>query len=599
MALSLTKKVLLLVAIPVVFELIIVSVLLNLIANVQDARTKSAHARDLGAHLTSLMSIFVRRATLIALRRMLTAEQMTNQEKALANKARDEISMLKALSVNEKTEYEKWNELERIGHHLDEEFTTSQQFDMEEDKLQAAKAIAAANRDFNKMFAMTDELSGIQTTVQKENQEYFEKYDRQLKQVIQLSLLASVLLAGCLTAYFNVSTSRRLKMLMNNTTSMAAGEPPADHVPGVDELAQIDEIYHQMYKDLTVLRQKERAILDNASEIICSLDKDMRLTDINDASNKLWGFPANLLIGKRFLELLADEDKAGVRATLLLAIQNKTDARFETQIIRADGTASETAWSATWSDEQRSLYCVVSDISERKQLERMKQEFASMISHDLRTPLHSVLAAIELVSSDHFTLDDQVRMYMDRAHRNLKFSLSLINQLLEIEKMEAGHVSLELDVTSTKEIVSKAVEAVLDLSKSKEITIIVPSTNYELIGDADRLVQVVINLLGNAIKFSSDRSKIVIGEVQTETYTRLSVNDEGRGIPKDQLAGIFERFQQVNPIDKTEKQGSGLGLAICKSIVEAHKGQIGVTSEPGKGSSFWFEIPRQASESTD
>ena len=89
MALSLTKKVLLLVAIPVVFELIIVSVLLNLIANVQDARTKSAHARDLGAHLTSLMSIFVRRATLIALRRMLTAEQMTNQEKALANKARD------------------------------------------------------------------------------------------------------------------------------------------------------------------------------------------------------------------------------------------------------------------------------------------------------------------------------------------------------------------------------------------------------------------------------------------------------------------------------------------------------------------------------
>ncbi len=593
MVLTISKKVLILVAIPVVFELALVGVLLNLIANVQDARAKSAHARDLGSHITSLMAVFVRRATLMAMRRMMTDQQMTDQERALAAKARNEIALIKALASTEQSEATKWDIMEKAAYHLDEEFAATQELHFEEDKLRAARTVANANRDFNRMFAICDSLSGAQSTVQEQNQAYFEKYDSQLKEVIQLSLLASVVLAACLTAYFNVTTSRRLQMLMNNTTAMAAGKPPEEVVTGEDELAQIDLIYHQMYQDLTVLRQKERAILDNASQVICSLDKDLRISDINDASAKMWGFPPQQLIGKRFLEILPDHDKSDIRSTLQNAIYNKTEARFEAGIVKADSTLSETSWSATWSDEQQSLYCVVTDISEQKELERLKQEFVSMLSHDLRTPLNSVLAAIELVTSGHFALDDQVKIYMDRAHRNLKFSLSLINQLLEIEKMEAGHVTLEVDATSTKEIVSKALEAVVDLSNSKSIKIVAPETNYELIADSARLVQVLINLLGNALKFSPEGSTVVIGEAQSDTYTRISVNDQGRGIPKEQQAGIFDRFQQVSPTDKAEKQGTGLGLAICKSIVEAHHGRIGVTSEVGNGSSFWFEIPRK------
>ncbi len=591
MAPTLTKKVLILVAIPVVFELALVGVLLNLIANVQDARAKSAHARELSSHITALMANFVRRATLVAIRRMMTDKQMTDAEKALANKARAEMEIIKQLASSEKSEADKWDELEKTGYYLDAEFTATQNINFEEDKLRAAKAVATANRNFNRMFAICDQLSGLQNNLQAENQAYFEKYDTQLKQVIELSLLASVLLAGCLTAYFNISTSRRLKMLMDNTTALAAGKSPDQIVSGNDELAEIDLIYHQMYQDLTVLRQKERAILDNASQVICSLDKDLKISDINDASNKMWEFPPAQLIGKRFLELVPDEDKSNTRAILQNAIQNKTEARFEAKIVKADTTLSETSWSATWSDEQSSLYCVVTDISKQKELERLKQDFVSMLSHDLRTPLNSVLAAIELVSSGHFSLDDQVKVYMERAHRNLKFSLSLINQLLEIEKMEAGHVTLEIDATSTKEIVSKSLEAVLDLSNSKSVKIITPETNYELIADSERLVQVLINLLGNALKFSPNNSTITISEEQNDQYTKISVKDQGRGIPKDQLAGIFDRFKQVNPVDKAEKQGTGLGLAICKSIIDAHHGHIGVISEPGEGSTFWFEIP--------
>lgn len=593
MSLTLTKKVLILVAIPVVFELGLVGVLLNLIANVQDARAKSAHARELGSHITALMAVFVRRATLIAMRRMMSDQEMTTAEKELAAKARAEMSLIKQLASTEEAEAARWKELEQTGYKLDAEFTATQQVDFQEDSLRAAKTVAMANRNFNRMFAICDQLSGLQSNVEAENQAYFEKYDTQLKQVIQLSLLASVLLAACLTAYFNMSTSRRLKMLMDNTTDLAAGKAPEKNVAGGDELAQIDLIYHQMYQDLTVLRQKERAILDNASQVICSLDKDLRLTDINQASTRMWGFTPEQLIGKRFLELLKDDDKSNIRSILQTAIHDRTEARFEAGIVKADTSMSETSWSATWSDEQSSLYCVVTDISEQKELERLKQEFVSMLSHDLRTPLNSVLAAIELVSSGHFQIDDQVKTYMDRANRNLKFSLSLINQLLEIEKMESGHIKLELDAISTKEIVSKALEAVVDLSNEKSILIITPSTNLELIGDSARLVQVLINFLGNALKFSSEKSTVVIAEEQNEQYTRMSVTDQGRGIPREEQASVFDRFKQVRPTDKAEKQGSGLGLAICKTIIDAHNGRIGVTSEPGKGSTFWFEIPTE------
>ncbi|HEY9676390.1 MAG TPA: PAS domain-containing sensor histidine kinase [Drouetiella sp.] len=595
MALGLTKKVLILVAIPVVSQLVLVGILLNLIANVQEARTKSAHARELSSHITSLMAIFVRRAASMAMRRMITEKAMTLQERQLAARASNEISIISTLAATEETEKQNWNELERLGHELDDEFTVKQTTDVESDPILAAKMVATVNRDFNRMFAIAEELSGKQIIVQNQSQEDFEKYDRELKQAIELSLVASVILAICTTAYFNVSTRKHLRTLMKNTTSLAAGKPPVEHVSGKDELAQIDEIYHQMYQDLQILRQKERAILDNASQVICSLDKDLKITDINDASNKVWGISPAQLLGNRFLELLPDEDKAEIRSTLQSAMRNKTEARFEARIIKVDKSLCETAWSATWSEAQNSLYCVVTDISEQKELERMKQEFVSMISHDLRTPLNSVLAAIELVTSGHFSLDDQVQIYMDRAHRNLKYSLSLINQLLEIEKMESGHIKLEIDVTSTKEIITKAVEAVLDLSNSKQITIKMPETNFELIGDTDRLVQVTINLLGNALKFSPNGSEILITEEEKQDCLRVTIADRGRGIPRDQQSGIFERFKQVNPADRVEKQGTGLGLAICKTIVEAHNGRIGVVSEPGAGSSFWFEIPKDES----
>ena len=129
------------------------------------------------------------------------------------------------------------------------------------------------------------------------------------------------------------------------------------------------------------------------------------------------------------------------------------------------------------------------------------------------------------------------------------------------------------------------------IAEKHKVEIRTSGANFDLIGDRDRLVQVLVNLLGNALKFSPPGSKITVSEEQRSGRVRIFVADHGRGIPVDKIATVFERFQQVNPGDSAEKAGSGLGLAICKAIVEAHKGKIGVTSDVQIGSTFWIELP--------
>jgi signal transduction histidine kinase len=239
---------------------------------------------------------------------------------------------------------------------------------------------------------------------------------------------------------------------------------------------------------------------------------------------------------------------------------------------------------------------VISDVSARKQLDQLKQDFVAMLSHDLRTPLNSVQASLEIVNSRHYQLPDEVRQYINKAEHNLKISLSLINQLLEIEKMESGVITLALDAINSQTIYNKAYESIAALADNRKVKIAYTGTNVEFVGDLDRLVQVQINLLANALNYTEQGTKITVRselrqELNGASSVRISVTDQGNGIAADKLGQVFDRFRQLDPSDKKAKAGSGLGLAICKAIVEAHNGTIGVTSSVGIGSTFWYQIP--------
>lgn len=222
----------------------------------------------------------------------------------------------------------------------------------------------------------------------------------------------------------------------------------------------------------------------------------------------------------------------------------------------------------------------------------MKAQFVQMVSHDLRTPLTSVQSYLDLLGRGVYgNLSDAGMQKLALLNKSVDRLVNMIRDLLDIERWEAGHLKIAIGDTTLQSLVEQSLEAVNSHREAKKVTINTPSEDMQLRGDSERLVQVVINLLHNAIKFSPEKGTIDLIAKKENGFVEIDIKDEGPGIPADLQKSIFERFKQVSETDATVKKGTGLGLAISKAIVEAHGGTIGVTSEEGKGSTFWFKLP--------
>lgn len=238
-------------------------------------------------------------------------------------------------------------------------------------------------------------------------------------------------------------------------------------------------------------------------------------------------------------------------------------------------------------------------VEDLNQAELHKQRLLQTVSHDLRSPLSSVRGILTLLTAGAMgALPQKAHNKLKMAESDVERLIKLITDLLDLEKISEGKSKFEVSTVPVKRLVDRAVNSVISLAEEKDINISRAIDPVEVLGDEDRLVQVVVNLISNAIKFSPEGGEI---EVEAESINLLDpvhpkqieivVADRGRGVPPELREKIFERFEQVKKTDATKNGGSGLGLAICKSIVELHGGSIGVRDNPGGGSIFWFRLP--------
>ncbi len=234
------------------------------------------------------------------------------------------------------------------------------------------------------------------------------------------------------------------------------------------------------------------------------------------------------------------------------------------------------------------------DITERRQVERMKDQFVSTVSHELRTPLTSIRASLGLLGSGvGGALPEKGQRMLEIAVTNTDRLVRLINDILDTERLASGKTPMEKKQCSTAQLVKQATDVMKPMAEKAGISFSIASQDAELWADPDRIVQALTNLISNAIKFSSKGGRIWVAAERKENQMLFRVQDEGRGIPPDKLGILFERFQQVDSSDAREKGGSGLGLSISRSIIEQHNGKIWVESTVGKGSTFFFTIPLQ------
>ncbi len=224
--------------------------------------------------------------------------------------------------------------------------------------------------------------------------------------------------------------------------------------------------------------------------------------------------------------------------------------------------------------------------------QKIKQAFITTISGEFRLPITSTKEFLGTVAKDSGGIvSDRAKDRAGKAELSMERLLGLINDLLALQGPGISRMEVQPRQCSLAPVIQSSIDSVSAFADKNGVRIESQDTELGAFADPDRIVQVLVNLLSNAIKFSSAGSSVIVSATALDSQVEIRVEDKGRGVPADLREAIFERFQQVATTDATEKGGTGLGLPICKEIVELHAGKIGVESEAGKGSTFWFRLP--------
>lgn len=286
---------------------------------------------------------------------------------------------------------------------------------------------------------------------------------------------------------------------------------------------------------------------------------------------------------------------------LIASISLLLSVALAAALIRARNTAkSLRAQLAEATEEQRTKDSL---LVQRSELDQIKDEFISTVSHELRTPLTAIRGALGLLSAGLMgAMDAKAQNLLRIAVTNTDRLIRLINDILDLERMESGRAPLQVRRCSFRDLAQQAIETMTPLAEAThvrlELVLIAAPEAVFFDGDSDRILQVLTNLLSNAVKFSPPNSIVEVRIEATPDAVLLRISDQGRGIPIDKLDSIFDRFQQVEASDARQKGGTGLGLAICRTIVQQHNGSIWAESnmqhQRGPGASLYVSLPRNS-----
>jgi PAS domain S-box-containing protein len=355
----------------------------------------------------------------------------------------------------------------------------------------------------------------------------------------------------------------------------------------------------------------QRTILNSANYCMISTDSDGTILTVNAAAEKWLQYPSAELIGGN-ISKVHDEEELRVRSDQLTRAMGMpvrgdfhalvTKAKYgvaeeiDCTYVRKDGTRFPVSLSVTalrsQAEDSAGYLMIATDLSERRAIEKMKDEFVSVVSHELRTPLTSIKGALGLLTGGVTgKLPAAAEKMLQLALNNTDRLTRLVNDILDFERIESGQIKMETQISDTAQLMRESAESVHVIAQGEGVSVVLVPLAVPVRVDPSRIVQALVNLLGNAIKFSPPRGRIEFGADRSSGSVVFRIKDQGRGIPKDKLETIFERFQQVDASDSREKGGTGLGLAISRSIVQQHGGRVWAESELGRGSTFYVQLP--------
>ncbi|WP_246347849.1 PAS domain-containing protein [Brevundimonas variabilis] len=384
-------------------------------------------------------------------------------------------------------------------------------------------------------------------------------------------------------------------------------------------------VFQDVTDQVTALRDTERSrarykvLTEMVSDVIARIQLDGTSPYISPRIKTLLGYEPHEMAGHRAFHFVAEHDRPAMLGAFRAMAEGQEEARLQHQVVHRDGHLIwvETRLRLVRDPEGQPSYivAVIRDISIQKALEddltlareaaeasaMVKSEFLANMSHELRTPLTSIIGFAGLTRSQP-DLPAIARDYVDRVEHASRALLCTVNDLLDFSKLEAGQVAIRTEPCAIADLCQATLDLFAPQAGSRDIRLRLdahPSAAHHFLVDPDRVRQVLLNLVGNAVKFTARGEVTLAIEHDPETgRLSVSVTDTGDGISEDKAQLLFRRFSQIDGSMTRHHGGTGLGLAICKGLVEAMGGEIGVTSRPGEGSRFWFWIPTSVVTST-
>jgi len=379
----------------------------------------------------------------------------------------------------------------------------------------------------------------------------------------------------------------------------------------------VERFYCGIIRDITERKQieealaqavrRERAMIENALDVICTMDAEGKFVSVSNACFKVWGYQPDELVGNHYIGFVTPEDVPKTKEAAISIMSGAETTDFENRCRQKNGSLVHIMWTSYWSESEHLIFAVARDITARKVIEvqlkqardaalesvRLKSEFLANMSHEIRTPMNGVIGMTGLLLETELTpsqREDAVTI-----QTSAEALLTIINDILDFSKIEAGMMRFENIDFELRGSVEAPVELLAERAHLKGLelaSLVYSDVPTELKGDPGRLRQVLTNLIGNAIKFTSLGEVVVIvtkvSESTTSVMLRFEIRDSGIGISAEIQRLLFQPFTQADGSTTRKHGGTGLGLAISKQLIELMGGEVGIESIPGHGSIFWF-----------